>query len=243
MVNMDRYQKTAIIKDLHKKIVFITGPRQCGKTTLAKMIAKEFKSSIYLTYDRAEDRKMILEESWLPSIELIILDEIHKMPKWKNYLKGLFDTKLEHQKILVTGSARLEIFNKVGDSLAGRFFLHRLLPLSPKECELIKEPYTIDLLIERSGFPEPFLAESLVEANRWRMQYADALLRIDVLDFDTIQNVHAIKLIFNLLREKVGSPISYLSIAEDVAIAPNTVKKYIKILGSFAGILSFSKER
>ncbi|MCB1083428.1 MAG: AAA family ATPase, partial [Simkania sp.] len=123
---MERVQKALIRRDLQKKMVLLAGPRQAGKTTLAKEIADEFDSSVYLTYDHLEDRRMILEEAWLPSVELIILDEIHKMPNWKNYLKGVYDTKKPHQKILVTGSARLEIFQQVGDSLAGRYFLHRL---------------------------------------------------------------------------------------------------------------------
>jgi uncharacterized protein len=227
---MERYQKQAILHDLQKKMVLLAGPRQAGKTTLAKSIAKEFSSSVYLTYDRAEDRKILLSESWLPSVELIILDEIHKMADWKNYLKGVYDTKLDHQKILVTGSARLEIFNQVGDSLAGRYFLHRLMPLSPAECEKMGVSYTIDRFLERGGFPEPFLTDSLIDANRWRLQYVDSLLRVDVLDFENIQNLHAIRLIFELLRERVGSPVSYTSLAEDVSISPNTVKKYIEIL-------------
>lgn len=227
---MERVQKQAILKDLKKKMVLLAGPRQAGKTTLAKEIAKEFTSSIYLTYDHLTDRKMIQEEAWLPSVELIILDEIYKMHKWKNYLKGVYDTKKPHQKILVTGSARLEIFNQVGDSLAGRYFLHRLMPLSPAECEKVKVPYTLDRFLKRGGFPEPFLAQDLVDADRWRLQYVDSLLRIDVLEFENIQNLNAIRLVFELLRERVGSAISYTSIAEDVAISPNTVKKYIQIL-------------
>ena len=227
---MERSQKQAILRDLGKKMVFLAGPRQAGKTTLSKEIAKEFSSSVYLTYDRLEDRKIILEEAWLPSVEFLILDEIHKMPEWKNYLKGVYDTKLPNQKILVTGSARLEIFNQVGDSLAGRYFLHRLMPFSPAECTKAGIDYTIDRFLERGGFPEPFLAEDLVNANRWRLQYVDSLLRIDILDFDNIQNLRAIRLVFELLRERVGSPISYSSIAEDIAISPNTVKKYIEIL-------------
>jgi uncharacterized protein len=226
---MRRAQKEAIIRDLGKKMVLLAGPRQAGKTTLAKEIATEFGSSVYLNYDRLEDRKIIMSEGWLPSVELIILDEIHKMRKWKNYLKGVYDTKPTHQKILVTGSARLEVFNQVGDSLAGRFFLHRLLPLSPAECEKVHQPYTVDRFLERGGFPEPFLAEESIDAERWRLQYIDSLLRIDVLEFDNIHNLNAIRLVFDLLRERVGSPISYASIAEDVGIAPNTVKKYIQI--------------
>lgn len=227
---MERYQKAAILRDLEKKMVLLAGPRQAGKTTLAKEIAKSFKSSVYLNYDRLEDRKIIKNEAWLPSVELVILDEIHKMPKWKTFLKGIYDTKLENQKILVTGSACLEIFNRVGDSLAGRYFLHRLMPLSPAECEKEHVNYTIDRFLERGGFPEPFLMSEQVDADRWRLQYTDSLLREDVLDFDRIQNLNAIRLVFELLREKVGSPISYTSIAEDVAISANTVKKYIQIL-------------
>lgn len=227
---MDRYQKQNIIRDLHKKMVLLAGPRQAGKTTLAKTIAQEFSSSIYLNYDHMEDRKMILDEAWLPSVELIILDEIHKMPTWKNYLKGLYDTKAAHQKILVTGSARLEIFQQVGDSLVGRYFLHRLMPLSPAECEKIAQKYTLDHFLERGGFPEPFLTKDAIDAKRWRLQYVDSLLRVDVLDFENIHNLNAIRVIFELLRARVGSPISYTSIAEDVEVSPNTVKKYIQIL-------------
>lgn len=227
---MERFQEKAIIKDLNKKMVLLAGPRQAGKTTLAKSIAKQFSSHEYLNYDNLSDRKILTDQAWLPSVELIILGEIHKMKNWKNYLKGLFDTKLPHQKILVTGSARLEIFNHMGDSLAGRYFLHRLLPLTPSECEKMNIEYSLDRFLERGGFPEPFLFEEIIDANRWRLQYVDSLLKVDVLDFQNIHNLNAIRLVFELLRERVGSPISFSSIAEDIGISPNTVKKYIEIL-------------
>lgn len=227
---MERFQQQSILRDLQKKMVILSGPRQAGKTTLAKAISKQFTSSMYLNYDSSEDRKILLKEAWPSSVELLIFDEIHKMPKWKNYLKGVYDTKFEFQKILVTGSARLEVFKQVGDSLAGRYFLHRLMPLSPAECEKVHVNYTIDRFLERGGFPEPFLTQDLIDANRWRLQYIDGLLREDVLDFENIQNLNAIRLVFELLRERVGSPVSYSSIAQDAAISPNTVKKYIQIL-------------
>lgn len=227
---MRRYQKEAILADLGKKMVLLSGPRQAGKTTLAKEIGANFSSSTYLNYDSVHDRKIIEEEGWLPSTELIVFDEIHKMPQWKNYLKGVFDTRAPHQRILVTGSARLEIFNEVGDSLAGRYFLHRLMPLSPAELTKVGERVDIERFLERGGFPEPYLSEDPVDAKRWRLQYVDSLLRVDVLDFENIHNLKAIKLLFELLRERVGSPVSYLSLAEDVAISPTTAKKYISIL-------------
>lgn len=152
------------------------------------------------------------------------------MPQWKNYLKGLFDKRPPTMKILVTGSARLETFSQVGDSLAGRFFLHGLLPLSPAELHQTQQFYSLDHLLERRKFPEPYLAKSNIEANRWRLQYVDSLLRTDVLDFQSIQHIWAIQGVFDLLRTKVGSPISYTSIAEDLAISPTSAKKYIDIL-------------
>ncbi|MCE5295131.1 MAG: ATP-binding protein [Chlamydiales bacterium] len=227
---MERSQKNAILHDLGKKMVLLAGPRQAGKTTLAREIGTLFSPTVYLNYDRLEDRKIIKAESWHPNTELLILDEIHKMPKWKNYLKGIYDTKPSHLKILVTGSARLEIFKKVGDSLAGRFFLHRLLPLSPAELFTVGMKPDVERLIERGGFPEPYLDESPIDAKRWRMQYIDSLIRTDVLDFENIHNLHSMQLLFELLRKKVSSSISYSSLAEDIGIAPNTVKKYIQIL-------------
>lgn len=225
---MERKQKKQILKDLNKKMVFITGPRQVGKTWLAKDIANDFPKSVYLNYDSFSDRKIIKEENWLEQTDLLILDELHKMPLWKNYLKGVYDTRPEHMKILVTGSARLETFRQSGDSLAGRYFRHRLLPFSPAEVS----SDSLEKFMTQGGFPEPFLAEVSADVDRWRMQYIDGLIRTDILDFEKINDFRAIQLVLELLRSRVGSPVSYKSIAEDVGVAPNTVKKYIQILES-----------
>ena len=210
-------------------MVFIVGPRQVGKTWLANEIAKDFSNPLYLNYDHLEDRKIIHNENWLPTVDLLILDEIHKMKKWKNFLKGVYDTKSENFQILVTGSARMDIHRQSGDSLAGRYFLHHLLPFSYKESSKSKN-FTLDHLIERGGFPEPLLAETSDDANRWRIQYTESLIRYDILDFERIQDMRAIQLLFEMLRSRVGSPISYRSLSEDIGVSPNSVKKYIRIL-------------
>ena len=227
---MKRLQKNMILKDLEKKMVLLVGPRQAGKTWLAKDIAQEFSSSVYLNYDQPLDREIIKAQSWLPTTKLLIFDELHKMSGWKNYLKGVYDTKPSSMQILVTGSARLDVYDQLGDSLAGRYFRHRLLPLSLAELTQVDEPINIDALMVRGGFPEPYCAENDIEANRWRLQYVNSMLSTDVFEIDKIYNIKAMQLIFNLLRTRVGSPVSYQSLAQDIAISPTTIKKYIQIL-------------
>ncbi len=228
---MRRIQKEIIEQDLNKKMVFLVGPRQVGKTWLAKEISKNYENSLYLNYDSSKDREMMKDESWLPNTDLLIFDEIHKMPKWKNYIKGVFDNKPDDMHILVTGSARLNTFRQSGDSLAGRYFIHHLLPFSYKES-LIDKKFTLDHLIERGGFPETLLADSPEEAVRWRKLYSDNLIRDDILDFENIQKLKTMQLLLKLLQKRVASPLSYKSLAEDLDKAPNTIKKYIQILES-----------
>jgi predicted AAA+ superfamily ATPase len=227
---MLRIQKAYLLKDLEKKLVFLVGPRQVGKTWLAKDIASEFSNSVYLNYDKAADRKIMYAASWLESTDLLILDELHKMPDWKNYIKGIYDTKLDRLRILVTGSSRLDIFEQMGDSLAGRYYKHRLLPLSVAELKQCGVSADLDPLLLFGGFPEPYLSNDPIEAERWRLQYTNSLLSTDVFEFDKIFNLKAMRLIFDLLRVRVGSPVSYQSLSEDAGVSPTTIKKYIQIL-------------
>lgn len=148
-----------------------------------------------MNYDNFKDREIIKNQSWLDDTDLLVLDEIHKMKGWKIFVKGVFDTKPSTMKILVAGSARLEAFQASGDSLAGRFFKHRLLPFSPAELSLIGEPVDLSRLLNHGGFPEPFLADDPIESNRWRMQYVNGLIRTDVLDFERIHDFKAIELV------------------------------------------------
>lgn len=230
IVGMIRVQKRIILEDLNKKLVLLVGPRQCGKTWLAKDIAKSFKNSLYLNYDNAKDREIINNQSWLENIDLLILDELHKMPGWKNYLKGIFDTKPESLRLLVTGTASLDIYDKLGDSLAGRYFRHRLMPISLSELAQSNSTTDIEKLLERGGFPEPYFASDNKQAERWRMQYINSLLSTDIFEIDKVHNIKAMRVIFELLKYRVGSPISMQSLAEDAAVSPTTVRKYIRIL-------------
>jgi hypothetical protein len=230
---MKRYLFDTVHSDLSKKMVLLTGPRQVGKTTLAKELIAEYSHPQYLNWDVVDDRRILLAQSWSPRTDLLVLDEIHKMQDWKSYLKGVFDSRAPGQSILVTGSARMETFRQSGESLAGRYFQTRLHPFSVREWVELTDARpddALDRLIERGGLPEPFLAEDAVQAERWRKQYFTDLVREDVLEFSRIQEVRVMRLLVELLRGRVGSPLSIASIARDLQIAPTTVAKYIEIL-------------
>lgn len=229
LFDMKRFQQEIIARDLTRKMVFITGPRQVGKTSLAQTISAGVEKSVYLNYDNYSHRDIIRQAAWLPETRLLVLDELHKMPDWKNYLKGIYDTKPSCLQILVTGSARLDAFRQTGDSLAGRFFRHRLNPLSMAEIPGAGGA-ELDRLLLRGGFPEPYLTESDDDANRWRLQYVDGLIRNDILDFEKVHDFRAIQLTLDLLRRRVGSQLSWTSLARDVNCAPNTIKRYVEIL-------------
>lgn len=238
---MKRYLYTQVLEDLKKKIVFITGPRQVGKTYLAKQIMENFARPQYLNYDNLNDLRIIQNTSWALNADLIVFDEIHKMKNWKNYIKGVYDSKPENQSILVTGSARLDTFRQTGDSLAGRYLHLRLNPVSVKEIStLVENPYTaIELLNSFGGFPEPLLngvnlesEKAKIESARWKNQYYSDIIREDILEFSRIGEIKTMKTLMQMLRTKVGSPLSFNSIANDLQASPNTIKKYIQILES-----------
>jgi predicted AAA+ superfamily ATPase len=230
---MDRYLSAPVRADLAKKLVFLVGPRQVGKTTLAKTLLADYPRAQYFNWDVASDSRIILGQTWSPRAKLVVLDEIHKMRDWKTYLKGSWDGRGEGQAILVTGSARMDTFRQSGESLAGRYFTLRMHPVSVREWCVASGATpegALDRLMERGGFPEPFLAQDGREADRWRRQYLEDLIREDVVEFSRIHEIRAMRLFVEMLRERVGSPVSLASIARDLQVSPTTLAKYLDIL-------------
>ncbi len=230
---MKRYLNEFIIKDLKDKIVLLSGPRQTGKTTISQDLMPPDNVE-YFNYDDIESREQIKKKMWKKNGELIILDELHKMKLWKSWLKGVWDTGKNSNQFLVTGSAKLDTYKKVGDSLAGRFFQYRLHPLDLKELkqfgQLADAQASMAKLMEVSGFPEPFLRQEKTFYNRWKKGHLDIILKQDILVTENLKDITSLEILIELLRERVGSTISYLSLAQDLGVSDKTVKHWLNVL-------------
>jgi len=230
---MERTFTPLILEDLKQKMILLTGPRQVGKTYLSRQLMDKFKYPVYLNFDDINHSAIIRKASWPLETDYLILDEIHKMTNWKNYLKGVYDTRNPAMALLITGSARMETYRQSGESLAGRYFNFRLHPFSVSELKKSMNPHEALLQLNQlGGFPEPFLSSSDRQATRWRNQYFTDVIREDIIDFSRIHEINSMRLFVELLRERTGSPLSLNSIAGDLQISPKTVKSYLDILES-----------
>jgi predicted AAA+ superfamily ATPase len=174
---------------------------------------------------------MLKERSWDRKKEVIIFDEIHKMKNWKSFLKGIYDVERLKNKIIVTGSAKLDTIRKTGDSLAGRYFQFRLHPFDLAEVKNTINPKSaFERILEIGGFPEPFLKEDLTFYRRWTKSHLDIILRHDLIDYESVKNIQTLETLIELLKYRVGSPISYASLSRDLSCDPKTVKRWLRIL-------------
>ncbi|MBI4292752.1 MAG: ATP-binding protein [Betaproteobacteria bacterium] len=224
---MKRYLESQVRRDLLRKMVFVGGPRQVGKTTLAKSLLGRSTSGL-MNWDVPAQRDLILRHRF-PKSRLWVFDEIHKYRKWRNYLKGVFDARTARQQILVTGSARLDYYRFGGDSLQGRYHFLRLHPLSAAELGIASAKELAGLL-KLGGFPEPFLGGSESEARRWSNEYRTRLVREDLVSLEQVQDIGSIELLMTRLPALVGSPLSINGIAEQIQISHKTVAKWLSIL-------------
>ncbi len=226
-----RYIADNVRRDLAKKMVFVGGPRQSGKTTLAKSLGAHFSRSRYFNWDFDEDRRAIQSKAWSDDAELLIFDELHKFPRWKNWVKGLYDVRKETHKILVTGSARLDVYRRGGDSLLGRYHYWRLHPFSLSELPpRMTAKVALDRLLTVGGFPEPFLDGDPGEAKRWRRERVSRIVRDDIRDLEPIRDIANLELFVDALRERVSSEVVLSNIAGALHVAPKTLLHWLQIL-------------
>ncbi len=227
-----RYITPHVLEDLKKKMVFVGGPRQVGKTTLAKaVISDNYPDGRYFNWDYDEDRQDILQKKWSLDNNLLVFDELHKFPRWKTWIKGIYDVSHNMHSFLVTGSARLDIYRRGGDSLMGRYHYWRLHPFTLDEIPNgISPKDAFDRLMTVGGFPEPFLEKDERTARRWRRERFDRVLREDIRDLESIRNIQLLGMFLDALRHRVGGKVVLSNMAGDLQISPKTAKSWLEVL-------------
>ncbi len=245
----NRYLASPVAEDLKRKMVFVGGPRQVGKTTLARgLVGVHFKEVAYFNWDKKEQRRQIMASAWPASAKLIILDEIHKFKKWKRFIKGEYDTLKDRHRFLITGSSRLDVYRKGGDSLQGRYHYYRLHPFSLAEMtgrkkkpepfrelpiESIHQGPDLAILEKFGGFPEPLFSQNDRTLRRWRNERNERLFREDILDVEIIRDLGKMQVLSDMLPSKVGALLSVNAIREDLEISHRAASHWLNILEAF----------
>jgi len=245
-MQIHRYLEDPIREDLAEKMVLLAGPRQVGKTTLAHhLLAAD--AGAYFNWDNRQDRREIQAARWPADGRLVVLDELHKWRSWKSWLKGEYDKHGRRLRFLVTGSARLDVYRRGGDSLQGRYHHYRLHPFSYAELAAEGTPEgpapgkeltipakgsqgTMTALMEYGGFPEPFLAQSARQLRRWQKERLDSFFREDVRDLESIRDLTSMQLLADLIPERVGAPLSLNALREDLEVSNRAVILWVDIL-------------
>jgi uncharacterized protein len=226
-----RYLTPRLQRDLKSKPVLLSGPRQVGKSTLARELVAKVHG-VYLDWDVRKDKTLIRQAAWPKDARLVVLDELHKLQKWKNFLKGIVDEFDNTPPLLVTGSARLEVLRRGGDALTGRTYHYRLHPIDVAEAASFTPDLSPDARAERllraGGFPEAYLEPR--EAPRLLNDRLEVVVREDLRDLSRTSAVHSLDVLVELLRERVGSRISYSNLARDLSVSMPTAKSWVELL-------------
>lgn len=237
----------------NRQMIFLSGPRQVGKTTTSLEASTESPLHYYFNWDNEDHRALIIEgpqaiaqasklDAMHRVLPIIIFDEIHKYRNWKRFLKGFFDTYEKKCRIIVTGSAQLDVYKRGGDSLMGRYFLYRLHPLSVREIinpglpkNEIQQPQEIsssdyENLLQYGGFPEPYLKRDAAFFNHWKRLRLEQLFREDVRDLSRIQEIGQIQLLSEILQEEASHSLNHSVLAGKIKVSSPTLHRWIELL-------------
>jgi len=234
----------------HRQMILVSGPRQVGKTTTCRNHAES-----YANWDNVDDRAMILagpsslaERLGLDRLSetkrSVLFDELHKYPRWKQFLKGFYDTYADRVGIVVTGSSRMDIYRRGGDSLMGRYFLYRMHPFSvaevittdlPDSKRIVRPPERIkasdfDALWRHGGYPEPFLKRDMSFSRRWQTLRYEQLVREEIRDLTQIQHIDQLETLVRMLADRSAHRLVYGNMADMVRVSIDTVRRWIDIL-------------
>lgn len=228
---MQRYLESWVQDDLSEKMVFLGGPRQAGKTTIAfHLIDGDERHPAYLNWDVLAQRQMLLKAELPAGQKLVVLDEVHKYKRWRGLLKGFYDSQKSVRQFLVTGSARLDYYRRGGDSLQGRYHYYRLHPITISEVSSKPNQSDFESLFEFGGFPEPFLKASHRFCRRWQRERISRVVQEDLVSLEKVREVSQVDLLAQILPLRVGSPLSVNNLREDLQVAFETVEHWISIL-------------
>lgn len=250
---MKRLYESALLQhSKYRQMAFLVGPRQVGKTTTCRTFKKKLS---YYNWDNQNHQIKIIKgpDSIAEDLKLdqlrketitVIFDEIHKYSKWKTFIKGFFDVYHNKVKIVVTGSSRLDVFKKGGDSLMGRYFLYRMHPLTVRELidikisdSELKKPKKINQnqfnnLLQFGGFPEPFIKKDIRFSNRWKNLRTQQLFNEDLRDLTRVQEIDQIQILAEILKEQVGQLTNYSNLSRKINVSVDTIRRWLKILES-----------
>jgi len=227
----ERYLKNTVAKDLKDRMVFIGGPRQVGKTIFALTFLSEptEKHPAYLNWDNIATRSSLLKGELPAKEKCIVLDEIHKFTRWRNLVKGFYDTNKSEKSFIITGSARMDYYSRGGDSLQGRYHYYRLHPFSL--TELNKKPSEEDLrrLLKFGGFPEPCLKGEEKFWRRWQRERTHRVIYEDIRDLENVKDISLLELLAAELPNRVGAPLSVKNLKELFQVSHETIERWLKI--------------